>query len=517
MDRPFKVLLAVALAVGFLLSPLPLGLHAAPGVKQSTSKRKKTTGKKKGSRQTDKSTTKKAKSTTKKKGSTTKKKKTTGSKKTGKRTSRKSSSSKSTATGGFASFLKKGGTRQKPIGVSKNYKPPTGKGRFDVYVSSRKQSGADLIIRVKFKHEFTRRTWPAAERSATIKRFESLIESQWNNRFEIICSKKTNGWPGNYPIRVVFDPQSVTRGQHFIIEWDPDKTSNSAKVSVPPTYVGYFNMTALHSVPEVQKKQRSRVRDWMSGELPSFGGIWSPIIMTAPRTGVSPATKFLAQTFADTVSDCCAKPSAAVIVLSHFGSTGASQAAKIRALLKDCGLKSNSYEIRTQTKPGFAKVSSGVQVFADNASLGAKKAGFGAGSLAADMACQLSGFHEFGHIVGFPDEYYAPTNSTVRYLRSKKIMTASEASQRQFDGQKKPGKSTTDTSRAQKAMIDLCLAAGVRPPTFGPPCSNVMSSGSAFRAMHGVIAWDALAKKIATYGVKRSDLKIKLITSKRAW
>ena len=110
--------------------------------------------------------------------------------------------------------------------------------------------------------------------------------------------------------------------------------------------------------------------------------------------------------------------------------------------------------------------------------------------------------HEFGHMVGLPDEYVCMHAMTSDAMENVYAMTTGEV--KTFKGS---GMQIADVTqlpngtinvphivRHQGAFVTLCSTAGLVPPEFGRMTPSMMSNGMVFHKHHFVTIWEAVCQ-----------------------
>lgn len=115
---------------------------------------------------------------------------------------------------------------------------------------------------------------------------------------------------------------------------------------------------------------------------------------------------------------------------------------------------------------------------------------------------QITVAHEFGHMVGLPDEYVCMHALTSDAMENIYAMTAGDV--QAFKGS---GMTIADVKmmpdgtinvphivRHQGAFVTLCNRAGLAPPEFGRMTPSMMSNGMVFHPHHFVTIWEAVCQ-----------------------
>lgn len=110
---------------------------------------------------------------------------------------------------------------------------------------------------------------------------------------------------------------------------------------------------------------------------------------------------------------------------------------------------------------------------------------------------QITICHEFGHMLGLPDEYICLTRASRDLLKTLDINKArSEFSVEKWLAFQEVAtgirRDNPITSRNQVEFLALCREADVQAPHFGRKSSSLMSAGSRFLPCHGVTLWQCI-------------------------
>ncbi len=117
--------------------------------------------------------------------------------------------------------------------------------------------------------------------------------------------------------------------------------------------------------------------------------------------------------------------------------------------------------------------------------------------------------HEFGHMLGNPDEYFEYGSSKVRDAKAKQLLESGrpeDAIAAVAVGKAAPT-GTEGHIKPQEAAVDLALSSGQEIPTFGPKTSSIMSAGADVLPVHYTPLWEVLGD-ITSPAISKSDWKI---------
>jgi len=125
--------------------------------------------------------------------------------------------------------------------------------------------------------------------------------------------------------------------------------------------------------------------------------------------------------------------------------------------------------------------------------------------------------HEFGHMLGLPDEYNLLCSESVDTMvgigvmgPNAKMIKEDEARLKDFGAASSLSSKSPRITAHQKAYIELCRDAGMPPPVFGKSTPSMMSVGTKFMAHHCVTVWKALCDMTKDH-VKPDEWVVKLL------
>lgn len=117
--------------------------------------------------------------------------------------------------------------------------------------------------------------------------------------------------------------------------------------------------------------------------------------------------------------------------------------------------------------------------------------------------------HEFGHMLGNPDEYFDYGSAKVRDSKARQLLESGRAEDAiaslQISKLKPSG--TEGHIGPQEGAVDLALASGQKIPTFGPKTSSIMSAGADVLPVHYAPLWEVLGA-ITAPSIAKTDWKI---------
>src|SRR6202008_2852489 len=102
--------------------------------------------------------------------------------------------------------------------------------------------------------------------------------------------------------------------------------------------------------------------------------------------------------------------------------------------------------------------------------------------------------HEFGHMLGNPDEYFEYGSDKVKDAKAKQLEKTGNKEDivraKQIESMKSSG--TESHINAQEPMAALAESSGQNIPEFGPKTSSIMSAGADVLPVHYVTMWEVL-------------------------
>jgi hypothetical protein len=134
--------------------------------------------------------------------------------------------------------------------------------------------------------------------------------------------------------------------------------------------------------------------------------------------------------------------------------------------------------------------------------------------------------HEFGHLLGLPDEYICLSDRARDAMQAVTFFSDKEMASVGLHGTKKAptvtwkkvdaenqriprgdprwhgyfaGQRHHHVATHQKRFVTLCQQAAVPPPRFGTPAASIMSAGTVFHVCHGVTLWECLTRMTRMY------------------
>jgi hypothetical protein len=120
--------------------------------------------------------------------------------------------------------------------------------------------------------------------------------------------------------------------------------------------------------------------------------------------------------------------------------------------------------------------------------------------------------HEFGHMIGLPDEYMCVSMGTVALVAARGLASDSQQEKDALTGNTTTNQQemTPGIEKSQVSFVKLCQAFGVVAPPFGRSNPNIMSSGLQIQPCHAVTVAHALWRMTRNYS-EMADWRIDLV------
>lgn len=127
---------------------------------------------------------------------------------------------------------------------------------------------------------------------------------------------------------------------------------------------------------------------------------------------------------------------------------------------------------------------------------------------------QYAVVHEFGHMLGLPDEYMCCGTNTVAIMAQHGMAAQSAAEQSALENNTttKQQKFSAGIAKTQEEFIKLCALFGVVAPPFGRANQSLMSAGHTFLPAHAVTVAHALWRMTRNY-FQPGEWRIELLKS----
>jgi hypothetical protein len=340
--------------------------------------------------------------------------------------------------------------------------------------------------------------------AAFMKAFKEGVPQTWNNKFRFTLTKRgfagivvkpefaveetaltdahydlkiVNSRRGAICVRTEEDPSLAKLTDH---KWDPYRGKLSAQFSMKAMEAAeltqaenILNAMALKPVEIAVSEQQGT----------SAGASYSVVAMERLRT-FARDTNVVFENSGKTPK----------VTITGPGATGKDTAKSVGGILTKFGLKAKlSYEKNGEAGKGKIQL--------DVAQLTTLKARVLGNVGAFPQFGQHAIVHEYGHMLGLPDEYMCVSAGTIglvgqlglgsRSTEESDALTANTTTDQQ---QMTPG-----IERSQVEFVKLCQAFGVPAPPFGRSNPSIMSSGTQIQPCHGVTVAHALWRMARHY------------------
>lgn len=385
----------------------------------------------------------------------------------------------------------------------RNHRPPTDLGSFDIDFNP---ATGLLLTTVKYALEFVNTpnyTWSAAAQTDFKGEFTQRVADHWNGKFAIACRKP--GWD-NVRVNPRFAFTEDTGSPHYKIKCMP--TRGTANTAVRPDGTAKFGMEATSLTANAGMQRSSIKRDLkvptvLPGGSSSDGpGRGAQFTMTSLEL-----IKRLAQTGATAFGP---KAGSVRVDITGFGSDqGKKNAERVKDTLERMGLKCK-WSLHGKTRaPTGVSAPMGVLVAFNEKDVDRYAE---VGDLADPRMSQATIVHEFGHMLGLPDEYNALCSRSASELIGLGRMGHGVEPMVRLDDMSDSAKDAAKSDaieKNQQVFVRLCGEAGVPVPPFGRANDSVMSCGSRFLPSHCITVWDALCQATQDH-VDRKDWELRL-------
>jgi hypothetical protein len=388
----------------------------------------------------------------------------------------------------------------------RKHKPATNLGYFDAtYTPDR----LTLKIDIRFEIIFTNATvvWTAETKDTFKAAFAALIPEYWNNKFVIRCIK-----PGWTDVSAV--PEFTLReagDRHFSIK--AVGTTGARNTAVRPFGTGHDQRpgTIDHATAIFGSQATERFANAAMQTQSIKEALRAPFVVPVGDHSTGGQISFSAmshlQSFANNVAYAFARSAdKPKIQLTAVGARSSSAADRIRMVLRTFGVE-NPIDTSRDSIFGAAQAS-GVRV--QWASVAEYNRLFPTAEGAVPLFSQATIVHEYGHMLGLPDEYNVLCSESVSPLVAYcMVRSEGEGTELLEYNINRGAASSAAVTENQKVFVELCGKAGLVPPPFGRANMNVMSGGSRFELHHCITAWDCLCK-MTTGVISPSEWQIRM-------
>ena len=425
----------------------------------------------------------------------------------------------------------------------KDHRPSTGLGRFDAEYEPDRNV---LTVTVRPFFDFVKTIkggvvapggWTKKEQDAFVKDFQKQTESAWSGKFEFTCAKP--GFEGLYAyvwIKVL--PAVDVNSAHFHCRIQKEKdqgTGIGREQNSDPTAINVGNF-AQQDAPVRPHDSKTTCQGMMSHDSGRLARLLkayevNPIRFKDGSTNEigSQSKDRLAQFLRQAKKT--ERPSSVPIPLVAIGKRNKREKDK-DAAARAQSVKSYIDSADTRYKPCetkmFDDVVSDQQTVYENKKIATYKAEekkkldelkgrqrHREVELAIKPDFQWNGdpysilAHEFGHMLGNPDEYFEYGSSAVRDKKVKQLLDTNRPDDKlRADALAAVGVNANDsTGPVQESAATLAEAAGQELQEFGPKTSSIMSAGADVLPVHYAPLWEALGK-ITQDVIKPSEWKI---------
>mgnify|MGYP001067423667 CR=1 FL=1 len=388
--------------------------------------------------------------------------------------------------------------------------PPGGLGCFSAVY--RPDSG-EMKVTVKVCSRFVApggEPVPATVSSNFNRAFETKVPEYWNNRFRFVCTRR--GFEGivvnpsfevvqssladaHYDLKIV----NLERGNICVRKGEDPAVTASADPKWDPFR---SKLSAQFQLVAIQADTLTKARNLLAA-------IDQPVVIAVDTRPGNTLLSFAAmerlRSHAADIPHVIVGRKRPKLTITGPGMDGAAVAKQIGAVLGRFGF-SGDITYRSAGPAGLVTMTLDPRQIADSrARIEGNVAQF-------PQFAQYAVVHEFGHMLGLPDEYMCCGTNTVAIMATHGLAAKSAAEQGALEGNTttKQQDFSSGIAQTQEEFIKLCAAFAVPAPPFGRANQSLMSAGHRFLSAHAVTVAHALWRMTRNYFEPR-DWRIDLL------
>jgi len=340
--------------------------------------------------------------------------------------------------------------------------------------------------------------------------FERKVPEYWNGRFRFVCTKKrfddlvvtptfqvvqSTLADAHYDLKIV----NLERG-HICVRQGEDP---AVKASADPKWDPFRNkLSAQFQMVAIQADALTKARNMIDA-------IAKPVEIAVDGTqnslSLSLATMERLRTHVRDVPHVILGTSKHKLKITGPGSNGSAIAKRVGGVLERLGFTGEC----AYAGGGTAGV---VSIAVDQKQLANARAMIEGNIQQFPQFAQYAVVHEFGHMLGLPDEYMCCGTSTVAILAEHGLAGKSAVEQSVLENNTTTRQQdfTEGIAKTQEEFVKLCALFGVPVPPFGRANQSLMSAGHTFMPCHAVTIAHALWRMTRNYFQPR-DWRIELL------